>query len=142
MRINHAQLAKHPMVRWAIVGGLFAALGLALLKLFFVVLHWPYWLGTALQAEICTLLRFLVNDRWVFGHARPTRRRLWQYHVANAGGFVVWWIIANLLQRAGVHYLLAAILAAACSSGVGMASNFLWVWRKRTSANASVTTEG
>jgi hypothetical protein len=32
-----------------------------------------------------------------------------------------------------VHYLLAAILAAACSSGVSLVSNFLWVWRKRVS---------
>lgn len=131
MPIDHARIARHPMVKWAIVGGLFAALGLGLLKLFFGVLQWPYWFATALQAEICTLLRFLVNDRWVFGQARPTWQRLWQYHLANAGGFAVWWVIANLLQRLGVDYLLSAILAAACSSGVSLVSNFFWVWRKR-----------
>jgi putative flippase GtrA len=132
MPIDHARLARHPVVRWTIVGGAFAAFGLLLLKLFFGVLHWPYWFGTALQAEICTVLRFLVNDRWVFHHPRPTWQRLWQYHVANAGGFAVWWIIANLLQRAGVHYILSAVLAAACSSGVSLLSNFLWVWRKKS----------
>jgi putative flippase GtrA len=131
MPLDHAKLARHPLVRWTIVGGVFAALGLGLLKLFFAVLHWPYWLSSALQAEICTVLRFLVNDRWVFNHHRPTWKRLWQYHLANAGGFAVWWVIANLLQRAGVHYLLSAILAAACSAGVSAASNFLWVWRKK-----------
>ncbi len=140
MPVNHAQLAKHPLVRWIIVGGIFGAFGLGLLHLFFAVLFWPYWVGTALQAEICTALRYLVNDRWVFAQPKPTWRRLWHYHVANAGGFAVWWITANLLQRSGVNYLLAAILAAACSAGVSLLSNFFWVWRKRavtstTSAN-------
>lgn len=137
MPINHAQLAKHPFVRWVVVGGLFAALGLALLKLFFTALHWPYWLGSAVQAELCTILRFLVNDRWVFGHPRPTWRRLAQYHMANAGGFAVWWTIANFLQRNGVNYLLASVLAAACSSGVSLVSDFLWVWRKRPAVSPS-----
>ena len=134
MRINHAQLARHPAVRWAFVGGVFALLGLSLLHLFFAVFHWPYWLATALQAELCTLLRFLVIDRWVFAHPRPTWTRLAQYHVANAGGFAVWWIVANVLQWQGAHHLVAAILAAACSCGVSFASNFFWVWRKRDAA--------
>lgn len=131
MPIDHARIARHPMVKWSIVAGIFAVLGLGMLQVFFKVLHWPYWLSTALQAEICTMLRFLVNDRWVFGHARPTWPRLWQYHVANAGGFAVWWVAANLIQRTGVHHLLSAMLAALCSVGVSMLSNFFWVWRKK-----------
>lgn len=126
------------MVKWSIVGGLFAVLGLGLIHLFYQVLHWPYWLSTALQAELVTLLRFPINDRWVFGHARPTWRRLWQYHVANAGSFGVWWIVTNSLKHTGVHYLLSPILAAVCSAGVGLLSNFLWVWRKK---NATASAE-
>ncbi|MES2692354.1 MAG: GtrA family protein [Verrucomicrobiota bacterium] len=131
MPIDHARIARHPVVRWSMVGGVFALLTLALIELFSGVLHWPYWLATALQAEITTILRFLVNDRWVFGHKRPTWRRCWQYHVANAGGFAVWYIATNLLQRGGVHYLVAPVLGAMCSAGVSLLSNFLWVWRKK-----------
>ena len=137
MRLTFARLGRHPIARWMLVGGIFAGLGLALLKLFFDVLHWPYSVSTFLQAEICTLLRYLANDRWVFSQPRPTWLRLWQFHLATAGGFAVWWIIANLLQSNGVHYLLAALLAACCSVGVNMASNFFWVWRKRTNAAAA-----
>jgi putative flippase GtrA len=132
MPLSITKLANHRVTRWLLVGALFAGLGLGLLKLFFEILGWPYWFSTLLQAEICTLLRFLVNDRWVFGQRTPTWQRLWQYHVANAGGFAVWWVSANLLQWNGVNYLLAAILAMCCSVVVSILSNFLWVWRKRT----------
>ena len=131
MPIDHARIARHPVVKWSIVGGVFAVLGLGLIALFFKVFHWPYWLSTALQAEIVTLLRFPINDRWVFGHAHPTWRRLGQYHIANAGSLAVWWVAANFFQRIGVHYLLSPALAAGCSVGVGLISNFLWIWRKK-----------
>ena len=134
MPIDHARLARHPMVRWSVIGGLFSVLGLGLLHVFFAIFHWPYWFATALQAELCTVLRFLVNDRWVFGERRPTWTRFVHYHIANAGSFAVWWGIANLLQWQGVHHLVAAILAAACSFGVSLVSNFFWVWRKRAVA--------
>ncbi len=119
-------------MRWLAVGVLFAGLGIGLLKLLAGVLMWPYALATFCSGEISTLLRFLVVDRWVFGHRRPTGTRLWQYHVANAVGFGVWWSAANLLKSAGVHYLLASVLAMFFSVGFGFVSNFLWIWRKPT----------
>lgn len=88
--------------------------------------------GTLLSAEICTILRFLVNDRWVFGHPCPTRRRLLQYHVANATAFGVWWGATNALNLWGIHYLLAAVMAVGCSMGFSIAANFLWIWHKRS----------
>lgn len=124
------QLISPQVVRWLVVGGLFAAIGIGLLKLLGGVLAWPYALATFATGEICTLLRFLLVDRWVFGHPRPTAKRLWQYHVANAVGFGVWWTAANVLKSIGVHYLLASVLAMFFSVGFSMASNFLWIWRK------------
>ena len=58
-------------------------------------------------------------------------RRLGTYHIANAGASAVWWISTNLLNHMGVHHILAAILAVGFSTGVSMASNFLWVWRAK-----------
>jgi putative flippase GtrA len=118
------------VVRWFIVGFVFAALGLGLIKVMVGVLHWPYALATLASGEVGTLLRFLAVDRWVFGHARPTLQRLWQYHLANAVGFGIWWSASNLLKMAGVDYLIASVLGMFFSVGFSVASNFLWIWRK------------
>lgn len=117
-------------MRWCAVGGVFGGVSLVLIKIMAGLLGWPYALATLLSAEICTVLRFLVVDRWVFSHARPTLKRLWQYHVANALGFTIWWSAANTLKAGGVHYLVSAVLATFFSVGFSMASNFLWIWRK------------
>jgi putative flippase GtrA len=86
--------------------------------------------ATLISAELCTILRFFVNEHWVFKGIGPVWKRLLQYHVANAGSFVVWMIAANLLIHWGIHYLLASALAVGISITASMASNFLWVWRR------------
>jgi putative flippase GtrA len=118
------------VVRWLAVGVVFAGIGLGLLKVIAGVLGWPYILATLLAGEIGTVLRFLVVDRWVFCHSRPTLKRLWQYQIANVLGFGIWWSVANFLKAAGVQYLVASVLAMFFSVGVNMLSNFGWVWRK------------
>lgn len=119
-----------PLSRWVIIGGFFEMVGTPLL----VVMHgiWlvPLFAATLLVAEFTTLPRFFVNDRFVFGHPQPCWHRLWQYHVACAGGFAVWFAVANVLPLLGVHYVLAALCASACSVGLAIASNFGWVWRR------------
>ncbi len=124
------QILTPQLFRWFAVAVVFSGLGVGLLKVLVDYLAWPFALATFCSAEICTLLRFLSVDRWVFGHRYPSWKRLWQYHVANAAGFAVWWSAANLLKSGGVHYLLAAVLAMFCSVGFSLLSNFLWVWRK------------
>jgi putative flippase GtrA len=119
--------------RWLAAGIVFSALGLAMIKLLAGVLAWPYAIATFCTGEVCTVLRFLVVDRWVFEHRRPTWTRLWQYHIANAAGFGIWWAAANLLRAAGVHYIVAAIFAMCFSVGFNLLSNFLWIWRKPAS---------
>lgn len=129
-----ASLLKRPWpeaARWFLVAGLFTAAGLALLKWLVDGLHWPYAWATLVQSETCNLLRFFVNDRWVFGRRKPTWKRLVQYHVANAMGFAVWWAGANALKAVGVNYLLASVIAMLGSFGVSWLTNFRWIWRKR-----------
>ena len=129
--MNHLKEIITPqVVRWLVVGSVFAGAGLALIKVMAGILEWPYALATLLSAEICTVFRFLLVDRWVFGHERPAVRRLWQYHVANALGFTIWWGAANVLRFAGVHYLVASVLALFFSVGFSILSNFFWIWRK------------
>jgi putative flippase GtrA len=127
--------------RWWIVGLGFYAGGLGILYVFRDILALPLMLGTLIAAEVTTLLRFLLNDRWVFGHARPSWRRLWQYHVACAGGSFIWWIVTNALPQFGVHYLLAATIGTGCSVFFSMLTNFAWIWRRRVSPAASPAVE-
>jgi len=117
--------------RWWVVGLSFTAAGVGIMYLLTSVLHLPLLAGTTLCAESTIVLRFLVNDRWVFGHRHPTWTRLWQFHLASAGGGAVWWLTANALPRFGVHYLIASLAGTACSVGFSMITNFLWIWRER-----------
>jgi len=119
------------VLRWLAAGLAFMGISSALLYLLVGLLGMAVPLATFLAAEICTLLRFVVNHYWVFGARNPTLRQCIQYHMANAAAFVVWWVGANGLTWAGVNYLIAGILAVGFSTSFSIASNFLWVWRKR-----------
>ncbi len=92
-----------------------------------------FWV-TLISAELCTILRFFVNEHWVFKGVGPAWKRLLQYHIANAGSFVAWMVATNLFIYWGIHYLLASALAVGISIMISMASNFLWVWRKKSDA--------
>ena len=131
-----SQKSRRERVRWFVVAGVFTGIGLGLLKVFVAIFHWPYAVSTFVQSEICTLLRFLAVDRWVFKLGRPSLKRLWQYHVANAAGFAVWWLVANALKEAGMNYLLASLVAMLGSVGFSLLSNFGWIWKRREAAVA------
>ncbi len=118
------------IVRWWIVGFFFMGINIPLLYWFKDLLQLPLPIATLIAAELSTIFRFLINDRWVFHHPKPTWQRLWQYHVASVGSFIIWWGTANLLPQFGIHYLIAAVLAAACSVCWSMTTNFLWIWRR------------
>ncbi len=126
--------------RWFVVGVLFEMPDLLLIAFLVGTLGWPYALGTAISGELCTIMRFLVTDRFVFGHRRPTVLRLWQYHLANLLGFAVWWTGANVLEHLGVHYIVASVFATVISAAVNLVSNFLWVWRKPKETGPASTT--
>lgn len=125
-----ALLAEPRLWRWLLVGFGFLGLNLLLLYLLVDVGHVPFAWAPLFAGEVSLVSRYLVNDRWVFGHRRPSWRRLGEYHGAVALGFVAWWITANLLHRWGVPYLLASVLATGASVLVNLLSNFLLIWRR------------
>ena len=118
------------LIRWTLVGVVFVAINTAILWCLVDLAGLAVPMGTLLTAEIGTLLRFLANHYWVFRARKPIWRQCLQYHVANAGVFVLWWTTTNALALAGVQYLLAGIIAVAFSTGFSLYANFLWVWRK------------
>jgi putative flippase GtrA len=131
LRQRLAQAYRLPLVRWLVAGLIFMGLTSACLYLYVDLLRFTVRIGTLLALETSTLLRFYVNERWVFATGALSWRRLGQYHVANAAASAVWWGATNLLHHWGVHHVLASILAVAFSTGFSLASNFLWVWRAK-----------
>lgn len=131
LRIWLTKVFAMPLMRWLAAGFVFMGVSSFFLFLFVDILGTRVPVGTLLTLEASTLLRFYVNEKWVFASQSMSWRRLGHYHVANAGASAVWWIAANLLNYYGVHHILAALLAVGFSTGVSMASNFLWVWRTK-----------
>jgi len=125
------RLRAKPQVRWLAAGVAF--MGVTSLVLFLLVdlAGISVLVSTLVTLEICTILRFFVNEWWVFGSRVFSWRRIAQYHVANAGASLIWWIATNVLSHSGVHHILAAILAVGFSTGFSFASNFFWIWHKK-----------
>jgi putative flippase GtrA len=145
-------LSQNSVVRWWIVGLFFTFLNIPILYFFDKILpisSWlagilhserpermPSWLALALASELVTILRFFVNDRWVFGYIFPTWQRLWQYHVANFGSFLIWFSVSLLLHYTfSVDTVLAGLIATVFSVGFSMVTNFLWIWREPKEGN-------
>jgi putative flippase GtrA len=86
--------------------------------------------GTLLAAEVTAVMRYAVNDLWVFSEQRPAWILLWQFHVANAEGFAIWWALTAILARAAIYNLIASGLGTAEYLLLSMATNFIWIWHK------------
>jgi putative flippase GtrA len=112
------------------VVGLFGTLiEFVLLKSLKEVLEWPVPVATAVAAEVLILGKFVISDRWVFGHLAPSVDRLVRYHGASAGALVVYWLVINgLVQLVAIPYELGFLVGSAAALGWSFLTNFFWVW--------------
>jgi putative flippase GtrA len=147
MKFSISAFFANTLVRWWIVGIGFAVGSIPMLQVFEQNMQMPPWLSSILVAELTTLLRYPMNDRWVFRRPRLSWVRLWQYHVANAGSAVLWVIVYNTLgilfqmdgtflaqwQGTAIERTIKALVATAFSVGLSMVTNFLWIWRSKAS---------
>jgi putative flippase GtrA len=119
------------VVSWVLLGLLASVLELGLLKLLYEGLSWPLAVATLVAAEVLIMGKFLANDRFVFGNAWPTLRRLVRYHCASAGALAMYWVVLNALSAfAGVPYVAAFIVGTAAAFTWSLITNFLWVWEQ------------
>jgi putative flippase GtrA len=123
---------RYQLLKWLGAGLAFMGINTLLLYLLVDRLGLLVIIATLIAAEACTLLRFVVNHYWVFGQRNPSLSDCAQYHIANAGAFFIWWVLANLLTALGMHYLLAGVVAVGGSTLVSIGTNFFWIWRKRS----------
>jgi putative flippase GtrA len=114
---------------WFLLGLAGSVVELGLLRGLYELMHWPLPLATLVAAEVLILAKFLLNDRFVFGHAFPTPLRLVRYHGASAGALLVYWLVINALTLlAGVVYVAAFVVGTAAAFTWSFVTNFLWVW--------------
>ncbi|HEY1294097.1 MAG TPA: GtrA family protein [Chloroflexota bacterium] len=126
------------LVRWVLLGLTASLLELALLRGLVELALWPLPLATAVAAEVLILGKFVVNDRYVFGHPWPNLSRLLRYHGASAGALVVYWLVLNALSLlAGVPYMAAFVVGTAAAFTWSLLTNFLWVWEQHNLPRAS-----
>jgi putative flippase GtrA len=119
------------LYRWLAAGFAFLFINSVFMLILVEFFQFHTFWATLISAELCTILRFFVNEHWVFRVGGPFWRRLWQYHLANAASFIVWMTVANTLIAFGMHYLLASVAAVCVSVVTSLVTNFLWVWRHR-----------
>lgn len=116
---------------WTVLGVSAAAAELGLLRLLVEGLGIALPVATAVAAETLILVKFVLNDRWVFGHPRPAMDRAMKYHGACAGALVVYWIVINALASLlGVPYAIGFVIGTGASFVWSLVTNFLWVWAR------------
>ena len=122
---------------WVILGVTSSLLELALLRGLLEGLLWSLPVATAIAAEVLIVIKFLVADRWVFHHPRPTFARLARYQGASAGALLVYWLVINWLGLiVGMLYVFAFIVGTAAAFIWSLLTNFLWVWAQPARSQA------
>jgi putative flippase GtrA len=128
---------RRRLASWFLLGLTASLLELVLLRALYELLGWPLPIATAVAAEVLIVLKFLLNDRFVFNHSWPTLGRMARYHGASAGALAVYWLVVNALSLLlGVEYMVAFVVGTAAAFTWSLLTNFLWVWRVEVKVDA------
>jgi putative flippase GtrA len=102
-----AELARQ-LIRFFMVGGLAAIAYVAVMAVVVDGFGGRVLLGAFLAFVLATLVSFVGNALWSFG-ARLTPAKAAMFFAVNTVGLGLNMLIAWLLERAGVHYLLISL---------------------------------
>lgn len=126
-------LALPRLVSFGLVGISGIGVNSGLLWLLVSIAGLPLVAASALAIESAIWNNFLLNDVWTFhgaGHRRPWWMRALAFHAtAVSAGVVNLTVLIGLVQLAGLHYLLANLLAIGVAAAVNYSGNALWTWR-------------
>ena len=96
------------LIRFVLVGLVAAVVYVAIMALVIDGFGGPVLLGAFLAFVVGTAVSVLGNALWSFG-ARPTPGKAAWFFAINTTGLCLNMLIAWLLERAGVHYLLISL---------------------------------
>jgi len=116
-------------VRYALTGGLATALHYGLLLLLVERLHWAPGPAAALGAGAGALLAYAGNRRYTFAASRAGHgRALPRFALVALGGALLNGALVGGLSAAGLHYLLAQLLATLAVLLLGYHLNKRWTF--------------
>lgn len=118
-------------LRFAVVGGLGAAVNMALLYLLHRWIRMPLPTASALAVELAVVHNYLLNDRWTFAVRAPSVRRFMKFNLSMLGGLGVNVLAVWSLAGIGMHFLLANGLGIGAGFAFNFAVSTAWVWRRR-----------
>jgi dolichol-phosphate mannosyltransferase len=121
--------------KFLVVGGTGFAVNSAILFTLYQLLRFPLVIASFVAVTVAICNNFLWNDRWTFDQHHspdsPLTGRLARFGLVSLGSLVLSSLaLWTLVTYAGVHYLLANLIAI----GAGSASNFIvnsrWTYRQ------------
>jgi putative flippase GtrA len=105
----------------------------------------PVPLASVLATEAAILSNFLLNDRWTFravARRHPPLIRLARFNGVSLGGMAITVALLTLLSSyAGLHLLLANMLAIGGAMSWNYFVNSRWTWRGTTTDDRRPTTD-
>ncbi len=130
-------IPRRRVAGWSLLGLSASIVEFVLLRGLYEALGLPLPVASAVAAEVMIMVKFLLNDRYVFGHAWPTFRRLVRYHGASAGALIVYWLVINAVSvLGGEPYVAGFVIGTAAAFTWSLLTNFFWVWATAPSDGA------
>lgn len=122
-------LSDSEIVRFGLVGASGVVVNNALLYILHGVLGWSLIPSSVLAVEAAIVNNFVWNDIWTFSGRARTSYRFVRFNLVSLGGLVVnTAVLAFLVAFAGIHYLIANLIAIAAAMGWNFAANARWTW--------------
>lgn len=121
-------------VRYATVGAVATAAHYALLAMVVELLGWPAWLGSGLGATLGAQVAFFGNRVFTFAHRGPVAPAWFKFQGTALAGALLGMAIVAAGVAAGLHYLLAQVVATLASLVLTFAINRAWTFRHRHDA--------
>lgn len=120
------------MGKFLVVGGLGAFVNTGVLVVLYHQLHLALVVASALATELAIGHNYLWNDRWTFGQRGLSLSRFAKFNLVSLGGQCVTvatlWI---LVQHAGLHYVVANLIAIGLAVAWNFSVNLRWTWRSQ-----------
>ena len=107
-------------IRFGMVGGVGAVINMGILYLLVQHGGWNHMAAAVIATEMAILSNFVLNDRWTFRDVSSRHTwavRMCRYNAIAAGGALISLaMLAILTFGAGMHYLVANLLAIAAGT--------------------------
>jgi dolichol-phosphate mannosyltransferase len=136
-RAQNGIMAAHGwrILRFGLVGGSGVAVNMGVLALLVSMAGWPLLFAAPVATETAILNNFLLNDNWTFRDRRSGvgwLHRAWRYNSITLGGLLLSvTVLAALVHYAGLHYLIANLVAIGVGAGWNYSMNFWLTWFDR-----------